>query len=747
MTPERHAQIKAAFLEVVDAPRDRWPELLRRECGGDTDLEREVASLLDEHLPGSPLVPRPEPPARSPRRRRALWSAAALAMLGVVLAVSIWSFSRLRASWADLVGEQLRGVLDATASALSGHLWRRLEEVARLAADPAIAVPALRMASIADTAREPRSAIAAAPDNRRLDDRLRAAMATLGATSYAIVSPRLLIASAADDVLRGGRLSAASSHKLSAAARAFEGAPRFSHPGPPFPGAGDPHTTRVWFAAPVRERGGRVGALVGIAFDAVRDFAALLQTGRFGATAESYAFDSDGLLLSNSRFEEQLHRTGVLPDGEPALARLRLQDPGGDITAGYQPALKERSAWPLTRLVGAAIEESRYVRPSGAYGVLSAPYRDYRGVEVLGAWRWLPEWELGIATEIDASEVYAPLGYLYVTAGVLVAVAAAAALGALVYSLALASARRRAAASPRLGPYTLLDKIGEGGIGEVYLARHDLLKRRTAIKLLKLSAAEPEMLARFEREVRATSRLTHANTVTVYDFGVTAEGRFYFAMEFVEGITLAKLIERAGRLPVSRALHLLAQVCASLREAHGIGLIHRDIKPLNIMVGRQGGEYDAVKVLDFGLVKDLGRAPEETLATTRVSGTPLYMAPERVRGELAVDARVDVYSVGAVAYKMLTGQNLFHSPSELGVLYDILHTEPRPLLGLVPDVPDSLERLVLRCVAKDPGDRPPTIDAVLHAMQEIAVAPWTKEDARRWWEERPELLAAPPWWS
>ena len=210
----------------------------------------------------------------------------------------------------------------------------------------------------------------------------------------------------------------------------------------------------------------------------------------------------------------------------------------------------------------------------------------------------------------------------------------------------------------QIGPYELEKKIGEGGIGEVYLARHALLRRPAAIKLLKKRSINPETLDRFEREVRQTSRLTHPNTVEIYDYGHTPTGTFYYAMEYLPGLTMAQLIQEEGAIVPRRVVHLLDQVCASLSEAHAKGLIHRDIKPQNIMLCERGGIYDTVKVLDFGLVKDVSD-PEniQHTAPDQLGGTPMYIAPERIRDPSRNDARTDLYAVGTVAYNLLTGSN------------------------------------------------------------------------------------------
>ena len=315
----------------------------------------------------------------------------------------------------------------------------------------------------------------------------------------------------------------------------------------------------------------------------------------------------------------------------------------------------------------------------------------------------------------------------------------------LLASVALARMRAR---ETRLGAYTLLHLIGEGGMGKVYLARHALLRRPTAVKVLKApDGPSQEAILRFEREVQAASRLTDPNTIQIYDFGRTPEGTFYYAMEYLPGVTLAELVSLEGPIVPGRVVHILKQVCGSLREAHEQGLVHRDIKPLNIMLCERGGQCDFVKVLDFGLAKQLdGPATLEISAPDHLIGTPLYMAPERLRNPTATDARTDIYSVGAVAYFLLTGRPVFQALTALDLQHQVLNAEPECPSTRVPHpIPAGLERLVLECLSKDPAGRPPSVAALLEVLETLRDVPgWTQQQARDWWERNlPGLLKTP----
>jgi hypothetical protein len=461
----------------------------------------------------------------------------------------------------------------------------------------------------------------------------------------------------------------------------------------------------------------------------------LLSVARAGNTGETYAISPDGLMLSQSRFDQRLKEIGLIPNepGSSSVLTIQVRDPGGDLTAGYKPAV-ELEARPLTLVARLAVA-SRDKPPEQQTGIILEPYRDYRGIEVIGAWRWLPEHDFGIITEVDASEAFASLRIvsrafyaLFGTLGVFVGLT-------LLASISLARARQR---EPRLGQYMLTKQIGEGGTSKVYLAQHALLRRPTAVKVLTPSEEMPQQaIQRFEREVQAVCRLTHPNTIEIYDFGRTPNGTFYYAMEYLPGLNLGELLSLDGPIPPSRIIYILKQVCASLREAHGQGLVHRDIKPQNIMLCERGGEYDFIKVLDFGLVWQLGDSADMRITRPhRIIGTPLYMAPERISDPQAADVRSDIYSLGAVAYHLLSGRPVFRSVTDLELIGQIMNSTPDELSESVPSpIPDELERLVMNCLSRDLSRRPQSVAEILEILESIrGVAPWTQQSAQAWWK-------------
>src|SRR3954454_1902325 len=288
----------------------------------------------------------------------------------------------------------------------------------------------------------------------------------------------------------------------------------------------------------------------------------------------------------------------------------------------------------------------------------------------------------------------------------------------------------------RLGQYVLERKIGEGGMGEVHRARHGMMRRPSALKLLRADRAGELNLRRFEREVQLTARLTHPNTITIFDYGRTNDGVFYYAMELLDGANLQRIVAVDGAQAAGRVVRILSMVCGALTEAHAIGLIHRDIKPANIMLCTQGGERDVVKLLDFGLVKEfeVDRAVNLTAASI-VVGTPQYMAPESILEPASVDARTDVYSLGAVAYYLLAGVDVFDGKSIVEVCSQHLHQAPQPLSARGLTVPADLEAVVLACLDKDPGRRPQSAAELRRRIDACSVEPWDSASALAWWRE------------
>jgi serine/threonine-protein kinase len=335
--------------------------------------------------------------------------------------------------------------------------------------------------------------------------------------------------------------------------------------------------------------------------------------------------------------------------------------------------------------------------------------------------------------------------HMVLLVGVAIALGIAAAIS-IFGSYRISSLHQEAFEARKLGQYRLKQRLGSGGMGEVYLGEHVLLRRPCAIKLIRPDQAGDETsLRRFEREVQATATLTHGNTVEIYDYGRAADGTFYYVMEYLPGLSLQDLVDEHGPLPSERAVHLLRQVCGALREAHGIGLLHRDIKPSNILACERGGVYDVAKLVDFGLVRNLGMKEEAKLTQEgSLTGSPLYMSPEQARGRGNLDVRSDIYSLGGVAYFLLTGRPPFARDSAMEVLMAHVY-EPVPPLSEYPGVPADLQAVVHRCLEKDADKRFPDIDSLLSALDRCeSSGHWTEAQAAAWWRHLKAVTVAPP---
>jgi serine/threonine-protein kinase len=606
------------------------------------------------------------------------WASGVLVVSALLFALGYWTYSQVERSLREIRANTLQSLLDSGVNALRVWINEEIADAQRLAREARV------RAGIAALARSPECSGAA---RAGLEEVMRPLLREAGDATFNVVA-------------RGGRLLATRfpgycGREVSAAFLAelepvFEGKPRFIRPfGDAERIANPPERLRsgapfAWVYAPVRDNG-RVIAALGIAQPVDAVFGSILASARPGPRGEAFAFDRDAKMLTAERF------------GESA---------------------------PLAR------------HPEG---VALDPYESHSGVESIGAWRWLPEHAMGVAIEIGATEAYAPLRYLNIAFGVVFGALVLAVLAAAASALSVVRLRSELGGARKLGAYVLKKVIGEGGMATVYLARHDLLRRPAAVKLLKPARATDEMIARFEREVQMASSLAHPNTVEIFDFGRTRDGLFYYAMEYLDGLTVGDIITRHGHVTVARTIHVLRQVCAALAEAHAKGVVHRDIKPENIMVCRYGGAYDHVKILDFGLVKHIAEKHSRDLTRTlRILGTPLYMAPERLRNPADVDARVDIYALGAVAFLMLTGRKLFESADDLQLTSKILNEEPPRASSVAPQpIPVELDLLVLSCVEKRREDRPQRIADLVEAFDALALEHrWTQREAESWWKEK-----------
>jgi hypothetical protein len=647
----------------------------------------------------------------------------------LVAAVGGFAYRTLADAMRDGLRADLQTILKADVAAL--EMWGKAQEaiVGALAKERSVRTAAAELLALARSAptRDVLAATlreAAAAESLRQD--LLPVLEEHGYFSFALLSADGVVIASPAGLLEGRRIEVDFRLFESVLAGSAVLSPPEAVIRPPGAKGAPPPAAVLRVAAGVPGPSGEVEAVLGFTIPA-DSFTDVLRIARTGLSGETYAFDASGVMLSNSRFEDQLAELGLLERGEHSILRVEVRDPGGDLTQGFVPTLPLR-ARPLTRMAAAAI--------SGESGVDIDGYSDYRGVPVVGAWTWLPGLGIGVATELDAAEAYAGLAVVQRSFAAIAGLFALGAFGMLGYSLVLGRLQRRFESARRLGRYHIVEKIGEGGMGKVYRAQHALLRRPTAVKLLEATTATEESVKRFEREVQAASSLTHPNTIAIYDYGRTPDGTFYYAMEYLEGIDVAQLVEHDGPQPEARAVHLLRQAAASVAEAHAAGLIHRDLKPSNLILCQRGGVLDFVKVLDFGLVRSMEDDLHLTSAES-LTGTPLYLAPEALESPEATDTRSDVYQLGAVLYTLLTGRPVFEGQTLVEILSKHMNSTPvPPSEALGHPVSGDLEKLVLACLAKDPEERPPDAAALGAALDACVLeGSWSQENARAWWDD------------
>jgi len=670
--------------------------------------------------------------------RRQLWVWPLIAA-GLLAAIGLWVRWKVEAAMTEKLAAELQAVRDAEVAGLD--IWLKAQKSNAISAARSPDVKKLVGELLAIAARPDSTALdlGKAPATARLDKVLKTWTVEHGYSGYMVAdSHQRLIASYAVELLDKKNLPGYSEFLPEVLA----GNATVSHPFPSVivltdaAGRASVGVPTMYAAAPVMDADGKVVAALGFRLKPETDFTRILSVATMGESGETYAVNRDGLLLSESRFDGDLKKIGLIPDRPESQSILNVEarDPGGNMMDGFRPT-QERSQLALTTPVAAAV--------TGSEGVNVTGYRDYRGVLSVAAWTWLDKYDFGVVTETDKGEAYAPFyivrSVFWGMFGLLVVSAGAIFVFTVFVSRLNQQAQQAALKAQQLGQYKLESKIGQGGMGVVYRGHHAMLRRPTAIKLLDVEKTTETSIARFEREVRLTSQLSHPNTISIYDFGRTPEGIFYYAMELLDGINLEKLVDEAGPLPEGRVIHLLTQLCGSLHEAHGLGLIHRDVKPANIMTCRLCGMFDVAKLLDFGLVKAVDAKREAGLtAANAVMGTPLYMSPETVTGSENVDARSDLYSLGCVGYFLLTGSTVFSGDS-LGEVFR-KHTTASPVAPsqrLKQAVDPALEALILRCLAKQPAERPGSAEELAEALSRCESAgTWTPAAARVWWIER-----------
>ncbi len=656
----------------------------------------------------------------------------------MLLTIGLWVRGEVEESQKDDLRGDLTSILNADVEALD--IWMKAQRSNVTTAAEAILIGKLSR-SLLELGSNPETTpmeLVHSPIHAELRQALAPWIKTHGYDGFLIADKSQKIVGSLHEVLVGKTIESYAGF----VGRALEGRSTVSHPIPSVvlvPDASGQLRAGVptmFTAAPVRDAAGDVVGVLALRIRPEIDFTRIMQVARKGKSGETYAFDKNGLMLSESRFDDDLRRIRLIPnrDESRSILNIVLRDPQVDLLTGARTPRDRNGELPLTRAVAAAV--------TGSSGVDVDGYRDYRGVMSLGAWRWLPEYDFGVVTEVDRAESYRALHVVRATFWGLFGLLFASAVAIFVFSLVSSrwrhSARQASLLAKQLGQYTLDEMIGAGGMGVVYRAHHTMLRRPTAVKLLNHEKTTDTALKRFEREVQITSQLNHPNTISIYDFGRTPEGVFYYAMEYLDGIDLEELVERYGPQPERRIVHILKQICGSLSEAHDLGLIHRDIKPANVILNKRGGLCDFVKVLDFGLVKAVDADKEAALtAANCITGTPHYMSPESIDRPDLVDSRSDLYAVGAVGYFLLTATPVFQGRSVIELLKLQATALPQPpSQRLRKSVSPDLELLLLKCLGKSAEDRPASARELSDLLDRCEVAEvWSMADAEIWWNE------------
>jgi hypothetical protein len=711
----------------------------------DTRMRQELRSLLQFHAPSLEAATPPPSPGtvlhhdtkfRKLRRNRTLLFilGAGAAATALTLAATSLALGRMESDLRRDGMTALSQNVDARAAALRAWADRQRVLARHLLEDPALVAHVAVLAEVAEDGNGSKEALVASPSYAAVRKLMSRAPGEIGERGFVIVTPGGTGLCAEPDTMVGRQVAPSGGTYLR---RGILGEWIVSRPYAErqFAVGLDPDYSRpvMFVGGPITDAQGKVIAMGAFRFNPQKEFFPLLPQG----AVRTLAFDDKGFLLNDYGETDELRKAGLIPadpeEGSSPL-RLRLREPGGNLNAGYRPDLTPES-WPPTLMSRHAVE--------GGRGSSATEYRDVLGRPVLGAWTWLPEWEMGVGAEQEVDRVLAPLKPVRLVSALFVGLPLAFTAALFLTSRSFRSLIRHGKDST-FGSYVLERSIGKGGMAEVFLARHEVLKRPAAVKILSNPDPDASAVARFEREARLACRLGHPNTIQIFDYGETPEGKLYYAMEYVKGVNLAQLTVMEGTLPVARIVYILRQIAGALEEAQLLGLLHRDLKPSNIMICSKGGLGDVVKVLDFGIACSASPSAQDFTGSVELVGTPAYIAPERIQTPQSKDPRSDIYSFGAVAFHLLTGRHVFEGPGPTELIYQVMtarRPSPSQLRGDV--LPAALEELVRGCLAIDPDSRPHSFREVLEVLDRVAPRErWDQEEARAWWDANRERLSA-----
>jgi eukaryotic-like serine/threonine-protein kinase len=747
--PARYSQIKEVFIEVVDLPIEQREAAIRERCRGDDAMVEEVLALLDyeseetlsrrrERLKAKHSTAKAFLTAVDGAVQRKLlpsiiklfdelwfrWFAWAVLIQFLLLGLSYLGWRSTDAYAVRLVQDNLTTTLKSQSNAITLWLDSRVEEAEGFANNPELIKAVVRLNQLAeqtpgDPTAEPFLELPETEDIKSILGRYAPAQAPLPQSikndwTFGISNELGLIVAASNNSDVAKRLTAAG---RSASARVFDGEKILIPPKPTggfVPGyVTDMDDPRIWILVPIHEIGSKkVISCLGLVLRVDREFSRIIESGRGPFFIDTYLFDESGRAVSDVKHEQDVKHIGLVPNSPDARSGLRLilRDPGENLL-GKHEVPSDIETKPLTALVRSAIASKEVCNMNG--------YRDYRGVLVVGASHWIGRYGIGIIAEVDRADVdKASVAWRWLCYAQMLG------LGLTFSGLGVSKLQRltggRIGRLTKIGDYPIIRRIGDGGMGIVYLCAHPRLKRRCAVKVLRADKDNPETRARMEREAQLASSLNHAHTVQIYDMGVTANGLPFLVMEFVQGETIYDATQHRPMAP-DRALRIWKQVIEAVAEAHERRILHRDIKPQNIMLCKRGNDPDFAKLLDFGLVKDMeSRLDDLTTVSVGWLGTPRYMAPERMGNPKLVDVRSDIYGLGVVAYRMLTGQDPY--ATKIGeALVESGFSQSLVLPSQVggQDIAPELEQLVVQCLSRNPEERPANCQEVLNKLERI----------------------------
>lgn len=741
MSEDLYQQAKTVFSDLVDLEPDARTNRLRQLESKSPELAKEVRSLLDYHTNQSLVVP----PSSSPkiRTRSTLsttyqtnswrWVAAPLRALlaGVPFLIAgvfliNWLDSRVKSELESSVKDYLVETINHRVSDF--HQWekQKIAEAMVWGQHPDVIRPIKELVEIAKEhptdSDELVQVLADSSNGEELRKQLQLLVGTQD-VKYAVWDRRMITLCDWNQIEQPDILGKfVTVNGASMLTPVLKGNARVY-----FPKQGKKVTegykmeTRgpiLSVIVPIREGSSVIAALLVRGYGLEEKYLKMVDDWSGGMSGEVYLINNRCQMLTKSRYQPILDRH-FNTDGKPR--RTIVHDPGVDLSQTYPRSAL--ATWTPTVMANQL--------SNGRNGHNTEGYRNYIGKKVVGAWHWLPEHEIGIALEKEYESAFR-VSDLFRSGLAWVSGLFGLGFMAAVFMTTLSSARRKKMRDLNdVGPYQVQEVLGEGGMGRVYLAEHALLCRQSAVKVLTHGNDDLSVIGRFEREVQLASQLTHPNTISIYDFGRNKDGYFYYSMEYINGGHLGQLVEFGGPIHPGRCIYILKQLCHALNEAHQAGVVHRDIKPQNIMVCNRGGEPDFLKLFDYGLVKSFAPGVSNSPSQTKiVVGTPRFMAPERLNSPWLADPRVDIYSIGALAYYLLTGQLPPLVTFETGIDHQQTGVET---LDLPPEVVDFGEILSV-CMAVEPSARPSNMSSLIRELDDLNKKfPWSRADSLEWW--------------